>query len=199
MTARATRRGACGDYSQATRLIPERPSRSRAAPPTRRRRTARPGHAGYTEAIKSSIRRMRPYSSAAAWPSCHEGLSSSEGGLHQRTPHRPHGQRCADRPRQHPGPGGDYAAPSPSTATRSGRPDQHATMINGCAEKTDLPRQLSHRRSSRTAVLTVVGHNWGDQRAFTFRIEWRWLLDRIDWFAENCKVERIWVDVSGDH
>jgi hypothetical protein len=39
------------------------------------------------------------------------------------------------------------------------------------------------------------------QTLATFRrkIGWRWLLDRIDWFAENCKIGRIWVDVGRDH
>ena len=39
------------------------------------------------------------------------------------------------------------------------------------------------------------------RRLATFRrkIGWRWLLDRIDWFAENCKIGRIWVDVGRDH
>jgi hypothetical protein len=45
---------------------------------------------------------------------------------------------------------------------------------------------------------------WGTAssgRLATFRrkIGWRWLLDRIDWFAENCKIGRIWVDVGCDH
>ena len=34
---------------------------------------------------------------------------------------------------------------------------------------------------------------------FRRKIGWRWLLDRIDWFAENCKIGRIWVDVGRDH
>jgi hypothetical protein len=34
---------------------------------------------------------------------------------------------------------------------------------------------------------------------FRRKIGWRWLLDRIDWFAENCKIGRIWVDVGCDH
>jgi hypothetical protein len=34
---------------------------------------------------------------------------------------------------------------------------------------------------------------------FRRKIGWRWLLDRIDCFAENCKIGRIWVDVGRDH
>jgi hypothetical protein len=34
---------------------------------------------------------------------------------------------------------------------------------------------------------------------FRRKIGWRWLLDRIDWFAENCKIGRIWVDVGCDN
>ncbi|MGB8075695.1 MAG: hypothetical protein WCF55_23085 [Pseudolabrys sp.] len=56
------------------------------------------------------------------------------------------------------------------------------------------------------AVAAAVSKNLCPWRVFcaplaTFRrkIGWRWLLDRIDWFAENCKIGRIWVDVGRDH
>jgi hypothetical protein len=41
-----------------------------------------------------------------------------------------------------------------------------------------------------------MGH---DLATFRRKIGWRWLLDRIDCFAENCKIGRIWVDVGRDH
>ena len=31
----------------------------------------------------------------------------------------------------------------------------------------------------------------GTLATFRRKIGWRWLLDRIDWFAENCKIGRI--------
>jgi hypothetical protein len=39
----------------------------------------------------------------------------------------------------------------------------------------------------------------GGLATFRRKIGWRWLLDRIDCFAENCKIGRIWVDIGRDH
>ena len=54
---------------------------------------------------------------------------------------------------------------------------------------------------STLVTLRRKGYQGRSPWLVTFRrkIGWRWLLDRIDWFAENCKIGRIWVDVGRDH
>jgi hypothetical protein len=57
-------------------------------------------------------------------------------------------------------------------------------------------RELSFKQAEQFRRLISGFHNLA---TFRRKIGWRWLLDRIDWFAENCKIGRIWVDVGRDH
>ena len=58
-----------------------------------------------------------------------------------------------------------------------------------CFSSALFPSELLESSSKRSAPLAT----------FRRKIGWRWLLDRIDCFAENCKIGRIWVDVGRDH